>query len=71
MPILLASAVTFLFTCNQADDVIRNVWQNQLLTPVDQICNIESVLEVTPPECSAHYYNELSFICDQRWSRVY
>lgn len=55
---LLASTATFLFSCNQADEVIFNVWQNQLLTQEDQIGIIESVLESTPPECSAHYYNE-------------
>ena len=57
LPIILAST-TFLFTCNQADEVIRNVWQNQFLTTEDQVGIIESMLEVTPPTCSAHYYDE-------------
>ena len=57
LPLLLASA-TFLFSCNQADEVIRNVWQNDYLTNEDQIGIIEAMLEVTPPECSAHYYDE-------------
>ena len=57
LPLLLAST-TFWFTCNQADDVIRNVWQNDYLTNEDQIGIIEAMLEVTPPECSAHYYDE-------------
>ena len=58
MPILLASAVTFLFTCNQADDVIRNVWQNDYLTREDQIGIITAMLEATPPNCSAHDYHD-------------
>lgn len=57
LPILLAST-TFLFTCNQADEVIRNVWQNQFLTQEDQSGIIESLLEATPPHCSAHFYDE-------------
>ena len=57
LPLLLAS-VSFLFTCQQADEVILNVWQNDYLTPEDQIGIIQSVLETTPPECSAHYYDE-------------
>ena len=57
LPLLLAST-TFIFSCNQADEVIFNVWQNQYLTQEEQIGIIESMLEVTPPECSAHYYNE-------------
>jgi len=57
LPLILAST-TFLFTCNQADEIIRNVWQNEFLTNEDQIGIIEAMLEVTPPECSAHYYDE-------------
>ena len=57
LPLLLAST-TFLFTCNQADQVILNVWQNEYLTTEDQVGIIGSVLESTPPECSAHYYDE-------------
>lgn len=57
LPLLLAS-VSFLFTCNQADDVIRNVWQNEYLTREDQIGIIQSMLEATPPHCSAHEYHD-------------
>ena len=55
---LLASAGVFLFTCNQADDIIRNVWQNDYLTREDQIGIIQSMLEATPPHCSAHEYHD-------------
>ena len=57
LPIVLAST-TFLFTCAQADEVILNVWQNQFLTQEDQVGIIESLLEATPPHCSAHFYDE-------------
>ena len=54
---LLASVgATFLFTCNQADDVILNVYQNQSIPEDVQQEIIDSLLEVTPPECSAHFY---------------
>ena len=64
MLILLASSASFLFTCNQADQIILNVYQNDYLTNEDQIGIIESVLESTPPECSAHYHNEWTPICN-------
>ena len=57
LPLILATTNWF-FTCNQADDVIRNVWQNQLLTREDQIGIIEAMLEATPPNCSAHEYHD-------------
>ena len=53
-PLLLASS--FLFTCNQADEVILNVYQNQYISEDVQQEIIDSMLEVTPPECSAHFY---------------
>ena len=56
LPLILAS--TFLFSCNEADAIIRNVWQNEFISIEDQEGIIDSMLEVTPPECSAHYYNE-------------
>ena len=56
LPLLLAST-TFLFTCNQADDVILNVYQHESLPEGVQQEIIDSVLEVTPPECSAHFYD--------------
>ena len=58
MLILLASTATFLFSCNQADDIIMNVYQNAFLTDEDQRGIIENVLESTPPQCPAHYYDE-------------
>ena len=58
MLLTLLASINFLFTCNQADDVIRNVWQNQYLTRDDQVAIIDAMLEATPPECSAHYYDE-------------
>ena len=57
LPLLLAST-TFLFSCNQADEVIRNVWQNDYLTRENQLGIIESMLEATPPNCSAHDYHD-------------
>jgi len=57
LPLILAST-TFLFTCNQADDVILNVYQNELLPGDVQQEIISALLETTPPECSAHYYDE-------------
>ncbi len=56
--LVLLASTGFLFTCNDADDVIRNVWQNDYLTVEDQKGIIDAMLEVTPPECSAHYYDE-------------
>lgn len=56
LPLILAST-TFLFTCNQADGVILNVYQHESLSEEVQQDIIDSVLEVTPPECSAHFYN--------------
>ena len=56
LPLLLAT--NFLFTCNQADNVIHNVWQNDYLTNEDQVGIIQSVLESTPPFCPAHDYDE-------------
>ena len=54
----LMASTTFLFSCNQAEGIVRNVYHNPLLDEEDQIGIIESVLEATPPECPAHYYNE-------------
>lgn len=54
---LLATA-NFLFTCSQAEGIVRNVYHHPLLDEEDQIGIIESVLEATPPECPAHYYDE-------------
>ena len=56
LPLLLAST-TFLFTCNQADDVITNVFQHESLPTEVQQEIIDALLESTPPECSAHFYN--------------
>ena len=55
LPILLAST-TFLFTCNQADEVITNVYQHQNLPEEVQQEIIDALLDATPPECSAHFY---------------
>ena len=55
LPLILAS--TFLFSCNEADRIVLNVWQNTNLSEVAQRGIIDSMLEVTPPECSAHYYD--------------
>lgn len=55
LPLILAT-FNFAFSCNQAQSVIDNVYQNEYLTTEDQIGVIRSVLESTPPECSAHYY---------------
>lgn len=57
LPLLLATS-NFLFSCQDASQVVRNIYHNQHLTSEDQKGLIESVLEVTPPECDAHYYNE-------------
>ena len=54
LPLLLA--INFLFSCNQAQSVIDNVYQNEYLSSEDQRGIIRSVLDSTPPECSAHYY---------------
>ena len=53
LPLLLATA---LFTCNQAEDVILNVFQNEYVPEDVQQDIINSVLEVTPRECSQHFY---------------
>ena len=55
LPLLLASA-SFLFTCDQAQGVIDNVYQNPLVPGTAQQEIINSVLEATPPECSQHFY---------------
>ena len=55
---LLIASTTYLFTCSQADDVISNVYQSPLLSNQDQSEIIGALLEATPPECSAHFYDE-------------
>ena len=55
LPLILAS--TFLFTCNQADDVINNVFRHDSIPEDVQQEIIDALLEATPPECSAHFYN--------------
>jgi hypothetical protein len=52
----LLLATTFLFTCDQAERVILNVYQNEYVPTDTQEEIINSVLEVTPPKCSAHFY---------------
>ena len=52
----LLLATTFLFSCEQAQGVIDNVYQNKLVPEEVQQDIINSVLEVTPPECSQHFY---------------
>lgn len=58
MFVLFLTMSTYLFSCDQANQVISNVWQNEYLTRENQIGIIEEMLEVTPPECPAHHYNE-------------
>ena len=55
LPLILAS--TFLFTCNQADDVINNVYRHDSIPEDVQQEIIDALLEATPPECSAHFYH--------------
>ena len=55
LPLVLASA-TFLFSCDEAESVIRNVYRNSDVPQQTQQDIINSVLEVTPPECSQHFY---------------
>ena len=52
----LLLATTFLFSCEQAQGVIDNVYQNELVPEEVQQDIINSVLEVTPRECSQHFY---------------
>ena len=56
--LVLLASTGFLFTCSDADEVVYNVWQNQYLSVEDQRGIIDAMLEVTPPECPAHYYDQ-------------
>ena len=57
LPLILAST-TFLFSCAEADSIILNVYQNDSLPGNVQQEIIGALLETTPPECSAHFYDE-------------
>ena len=57
LALILIASTNFLFSCNEADGVVLNVWQNPHLSEVAQRGIIDSVLEATPPECSAHFYD--------------
>ena len=53
LPLLLASA---LFTCDQAQQVIDNVYEHPNLPTEVQEEIIEALLEATPETCSAHFF---------------
>ena len=54
LPLLLASAI---FTCDQAQQVIDNVYEHPNLPTEVQEEVIEALLEATPTHCPAHFFN--------------
>ena len=53
LPLLLTAS---LFTCDQAQQVIDNVYEHPNLPTEIQEEVIEALLEATPEHCSAHFY---------------
>ena len=54
LPVILATSM--LFTCDQAQQVIDNVYDHENLPAQVQEEVIEALLEATPEHCSAHFF---------------
>ena len=55
LPLILAT--NMLFSCDQAQQVIDNVYEHPNLPEQVQEEVIAALLEATPDHCSAHFFN--------------